>query len=166
MERFDAPARPHPLNTFMQQSVISYLESQRRPSHWDVFLNTVAASLQDSVAPEALRALMRDAGMRAGRKLPLPACESLEQMQSAANEHWSAMGWGYVSVEDQADHVAITHVYAPFKDLLGAESYAWSGGFLEGVYQQWFMLLGAGEDLKVRQVGSGDGETLSFLLAR
>ena len=149
----------------MQRTLITYLESQRRRPDLGVWLSTVALSLQDSVAPEALRALMRDAGLRAGRNLPLPACESLEHMQTAANEHWSELGWGYVEFSEQSDHVAITHAYAPFSALFGVEAEAWVGGFLEGLYQQWFMLLGAGEDLKVRQLNKGSSDTLSYVLA-
>jgi Cellulose synthase subunit D. len=150
----------------LQSPLVAYLESQRRTPQWEFVLKSILLSLQEGVAPEALQVLARDAGMRAGGVMVIPPCESLAQMQQAANDRWAELGWGFVDFSEQLDRVVITHRYAPRVTAANGDLQRWVAGFLEGVYQRWFMSLGAGDELRVRQVPGGDADMVVFHFGR
>jgi hypothetical protein len=144
----------------------AYLESQRRAAQWTVFLRAVAQALQSRLDVDELRQTMRAAGMQAAQELALPECETLADIEAAANRHWSQMGWGCVALSEQPDCLRISHAYAPFAEAFGAEPPDWLGSFLEGVYQQWFLLLGAGNALLVRFEGRDENGILNYRFGR
>ncbi|NYT78319.1 hypothetical protein H0A71_15105 [Alcaligenaceae bacterium] len=150
----------------MESHVISYLESQRRGAQWELFLRSLAVSLQNWAPSDTLRKLMRDAGVHTGQDLVLPTCETLIDLEAAANEHWTRMGWGFVKIQEQHDCISITHDYAPLEAVFGREAMEWVGSFLEGIYQQWFVFLGAGDGLQVKQVGVSDTGALNYKFGR
>ncbi|MCC2596007.1 cellulose synthase [Pusillimonas sp. MFBS29] len=140
----------------MQNKVVDYLSSQLHCEQWAFFLEALSDELLHQISTQDMRMLARNAGLRAGRAMPLPACDSLDKLEAAANEHWAKLGWGLVTFEEQSGHLMVEHMLAPLKATLGAESMKWAAGFLEGVYQEWFLLLGAGNELQVTQVGPVD----------
>lgn len=145
----------------MQSKLISYLQSQRREAQWDFLLQSLIHEVSSALGSDGTRRLMVKTGMRAGLDMPLPGCESVEQMQAAANQHWQRLGWGMVTFIEHRDSLDIEHAYAPEKSAVPGGVAA----FLEGVYQQWFVSLGAGEHLQVRQCDSADNEVLLYRLA-
>ncbi|MGB6105424.1 MAG: cellulose biosynthesis protein BcsD [Pusillimonas sp.] len=140
----------------MQKKYVEYLSSQLHSEQWAFFLGAMSQELLHQLSPQDVRSLARNAGMRAGRALSLPECDSLEKMEQAANAHWSRLEWGFVSFEEQSGHLAIEHHLSPLKATMGSDAMHWSAGFLEGVYQEWFLLLGASSELQVTQVGEAD----------
>lgn len=144
----------------------AYLDSQRRAAQWPFFLRAMASALQANLEVDELRQAMRAAGMQIAQELALPDCETLADIESAANRHWSQMGWGYAALSEQPDCLRISHVYAPFVEAFGAEPPDWLNSFLEGVYQQWFLLLGAGNALLVRFEGRDETGALNFRFGR
>ncbi len=140
----------------MHDKFSEYLSGRLHDAAWAFFLRPFAQELLSHVSSEDMRGLARGAGARAGRDLPLPACDSLQQMEDAANEHWSRLGWGIVAFQERSEHIAIEHSLAPLRATLGEPAMAWAAGFLEGVYQEWFTMLGAGSELQVRQEGAAD----------
>lgn len=151
----------------MHDKFSEYLGGRLHNPAWAFFLKSFTQELLSHVSGEEMRALARSAGVRAGRETPLPACESLQQMEAAANVHWSRLGWGMVAFQERSEHLAIEHSLAPLQANLGESAMSWAAGFLEGVYQEWFAMLGAGQDLQVRQEGGVDAYGgLVFRLAR
>lgn len=145
----------------MQSKLISYLESQRRDSQWGVFLKAVLDEMTSAVGPDDARRLLVKAGSRAASDLPLPACDSLQQLESAANRHWGKLGMGVATFEERPDSLEISHQLAP-SHAVNSEGL---GAFLEGVYQQWFLAVGAGTQLQVREYKSAEKGTFLFRLA-
>lgn len=144
-----------------------YLSQQSYSPAWAFFLVPLTRELLSHVSAAEMRGLARSAGLRAAVELPLPECESLAQMEAVANDYWAQLGWGVASFSEHADHLAIEHSLAPLGATLGHESMEWAGGFLEGVYQEWFAMLGAGDELQVRQAGEADAYGgLTYRLAR
>lgn len=150
----------------MTSQVTIYLDSQRRSAKWELLLRSVATSLQKWTTSDVLRQLMRDAGTHAAKDLVLPACKTLVDLEAAANEHWARIGWGFASIKEEHDCISITHDYAPLEAVFGREAMEWAGSFLEGIYQHWFMMLGAEEDLQVKQVGVSDTGVLRYQFGR
>lgn len=151
----------------MHDKFSEYLNGQLHNSAWAFFLGPFVQELLSHVSNEEMRNLARSAGIRAGRQMPLPACDSLQQMEAVANDHWSRLGWGIVTFQEYSGHLSIEHRFAPLRATLGEPAMAWAAGFLEGVYQEWFTMLGAGRDLLVRQEGGADSYGgLVYRLAR
>lgn len=146
----------------MQSKLISYLESQRRDAQWGFLLRSLVRETSAALGPEQARGLMAKAGMRAGLEIELPECDSLEHMEAAANLYWQRLGWGVVSFLERSDCLEIIHEGIPDDELMPKEGLA---DFLEGVYQQWFASLGAGERLQVRQCESAGDNMLKYRLA-
>lgn len=141
---------------------IAYLETQRRQAPWDALLKPLVEELSNAIGSDKLRLLMVQAGMRAGQELALPACESIEQLEQHANEHWVRLGWGVVTFVEGDDCLEINHDCAP-AHTPAPDSFC---DFLEGVYQQWFVSAGAGDQLRVhKQPSNEDGTFLYRLMA-
>jgi len=146
----------------VQSKLISFLESQRRGAQWDFLLRSLVLEASAALGPEQARGLLIKAGMRAGQEIDLPECDSLAQMEAAANRYWQRLGLGVVSFLERSDCLEIVHEGVPADELVSENSLA---DFLAGVYQQWFVSLGAGERLQVRQCENTDGKALLYRLA-
>lgn len=146
----------------VQQKLISYLESQRRPAQWGFMAQALVHEVASELSPEEARRLLVQAGLRAGQALSLPQCDSIADLEVAANQHWTDLGWGVASFIEHQDHLEIRHEAVPSE----VPSIEGVGAFLEGVYQQWFFALGAGSHLHVRQQKSGEPNTLLYRFSR
>lgn len=82
---------------------------------------------------------------------PLSACETLQDMQSAMNKVWAGHEWGWVVLQEHPRFLAIHHYCAPLGPEASQEHARMMAGFLQGVYHQWFQMLGSGSTLRVRQ---------------
>lgn len=83
---------------------------------------------------------------------PLPACETLDDMQSAMSRIWAGYEWGWVVLQEHPRFLAIQHYCAPLDSAASREHVEMVAGFLQGVYHHWFQTLGSGSTLRVRQV--------------
>jgi len=145
----------------VQSKLISYLQSQRRDAQWGFLLKSLVHEASAALGPDQTRDLMFKAGMTAGREIELPECESIEQMEDAANRYWARLGLGVVSFLERNECLEIAHEGVP-ESPFAAEGLA---DFLAGVYQQWFVSLGAGERLQVRQCENADSNVFLYRLA-
>lgn len=159
--RADGVPQPSIWISNVQSKLISYLQNQRRDAQWGFLLKSFVHEASTALGSEQARDLMVKAGMGAGREIELPECESIEQMEDAANRYWARLGLGVVSFLERSDCLEIVHEGVP-ADPLAQEGLA---DFLAGVYQQWFVSLGAGERLQVRQCESADSNMFLYRLA-
>lgn len=95
---------------------------------------------------------------------PLPACETLEDMQAAMNRIWAECEWGWVALQEHPRHLAIQHYCAPLDAEASHEHAGLIAGFLQGVYHQWFQMLGSGSTLKVRQADEMNAGLIEYRL--
>lgn len=131
----------------MQSKLIAFLESQRRDAQLAAFLKPLVHVVRSEFGEDETRLLMVKAGANAAQNLILPMCESIGELELAANEHLSRLGWGVVSFVEQHSYLEISHECAPITSPM----YEVFAGFLEGLYQEWFLSAGAGDQLQVRQ---------------
>lgn len=149
-----------------QAMMLAYYEEHQCSKQWRGFLLALAEEFEDQLGAPELRGLMTRIGERFARATALPPCETLEQLTEAINETWVLLDWGWVTIEDDADHLAIRHACAPLRAAFGKSGAAWAPAFLEGVYQHWFSVLGIDPVLRVREAGCGDDGMLEFRLGR
>ena len=122
----------------IEENVFQYYERRACSAQWLAFNRGMAAELSAGLPPEDIRQLFFRIGRRVAEALPVAPCETLADLQSQFNAHWHGIDWGFSSLREEADCVAITHACSPIAMAFGPEATGWSTGFLEGVYQAWF----------------------------
>ncbi|WP_341668308.1 cellulose biosynthesis protein BcsD [Alcaligenes sp. SDU_A2] len=141
-----------------QTSVLAYLSAKNCSNQWAFFLQALGKELNEAMPAQDVRVLMRQIGLRAGAEMPLSDCNTVKDIQAAANRYWSEFNWGWVELTEQSSSLELRHFCAPLLQAFGAQAQSWSPAFLEGVYQQWLSSLGAGQALQVRQQSELDPE--------
>ena len=131
---------------------VSYLLDRQCSRQWKKFLAALAAEFASQIDVGELRALMKRIGTRFAVNNPIPPCTSITEIQGAMSAVWLDSEWGWVEVDEVDRAMRIVHQCAPLWSAFGPESVDWTPAFLEGVYQQWLVALGAGDLLRVRQV--------------
>ncbi len=135
----------------MDSVILSHLNDRLCASQWRAALAAFAQELAQDLTPQRLRALMRRAGERFAEAHALPPAASIPDLQYAINQLWTTLDWGWVTIAEAEDHLALTHYCAPLRAAFGADHEAWTTGFLEGVYELWMRQLGADDQLHASQ---------------
>ncbi len=151
----------------MQSAIFSHLDERLCASQWRDVLSAFAQELAQDLTVQRLRALMRRAGEQfAGRQALAPA-SSVADMQSAINQVWRLLDWGWVEISEAEDHLALAHCCAPLRAAFGDSHLVWSSGFLEGVYESWMRRLGADAQLRITEQQAADAlGTIVYRLGR
>lgn len=134
-----------------QTDLLRSLALERISPQWADFLGLLSEALSAQLEPVKYRQLLVRLGEGFARQHPLPDCVGLSQLSDAMNVVWQRMQWGYASVSDQGQQLAVVHRACPLPAALqlGAEV---AGGFLEGVYGIWLKAAGAPDELSLTQV--------------
>lgn len=131
-------------------ALLRYCETAVTPA-WLDFNRALALELAAGLPEPEIAQLFQRIGQRVADAAPLPRCEDLAQLQDAFNAHWSSLGWGFASLEEQPDALRIVHACSPLARQFGpAASPAWAAAFFEGVYGRWFQSQGLPPTLHVR----------------
>jgi len=136
----------------LDQPIFEYLSARHAGRQWSGFLDALTAELSGYLGASDWAAIMHRSGVRFAMERPLPACETLVDMQSAMNRAWADHEWGWVVLQEHPRHLAIIHYCAPLDPAASPEQAVLVAGFLQGVYHHWFQTLGSGSTLHVRQV--------------
>ncbi len=145
--------------------LLDYYRQQACSRQWRGFLVALADEFDSALSSAELERLMSRIGERFGRAHPLPAVETLSDLQDAANAVWSSTDWGRVKFDEQAEQVRIQHAASPLSTVLGARV-GWDTGFLEGVYRQWFRAAGMVSVLDIRCIHSDKTDVAIYTLSR
>lgn len=140
----------------MNNAALEYLSNQQASRQWKGFLGAFAEVLSDELPVTELQNLLRRVGTRFAQQMELGVCRTLDDLQLAMSRVWVDIDWGWVALDQQEDHLRIRHHCAPLRAAFGAHAVHWTPAFLEGVYQEWFLQIQAGEALHVRQVTAPD----------
>jgi hypothetical protein len=139
---------------------VDYRIQRQCSRQWRSLLAALAQECTTQTEPIEPRELMRRIGMRFATQTPLAPCENLEQLQHAMCEVWKDMDWGRVDLEEHDRVLRIVHHDSNHGSLgsgaFGDATATWAPACLEGVYQKWLATLGAGDALRVVQIGEPD----------
>lgn len=149
------------------ESSLNYFAGQQVSAQWQGFLQALSGELQQQMPTAEIESLMYVLGRRMGQDMQPDVGGTLEQMQSAINDVWAAMNWGWASVKDVQTSLEIVHHCAPFRAAFGDGGVQWAGALLEGIYSLWFEEVGGGDDLILRQIEleAGTVDVYRFRLA-
>lgn len=134
-----------------------YIRQHLCAAQWRAFLPCLAASLEARMSIEELRRLMSEAGARLAEENPPADGDSLKGLETCFNALWSRLEWGVAEVRETDDYLSVIHRCAPLRAAFGSGALAWSTAVLEGAYGQWFDVIGAGNELILKQVTEPDG---------
>ena len=135
----------------------------------------VAAAMAQEFTNDTPYGCTNDFGHRVGVnyaiQAALPVCSSLRDLETAISNRWQNMDWGWINLDDRGKNLLIVHHSASNGQLaasaFGLDAPVWLAAFLSGVYQQWLASLGAGQDLRVKQISPIDEfGTIEFELSR
>lgn len=140
----------------MDRSAVDYLVERQCSTQWKDFLGALAVELSSQLDENSLCTLMRGVGVKFASQHPLPPCETVIDMQHAMSSVWDRMRWGRTVIAEQDTALQIVHLASPLHAAFGDAAALWASAFLEGVYQQWFVQLGASDLLHVKQIAPID----------
>ena len=152
----------------ISEASLIYYARRQCSEQWRVFLTVLAEELSTQLEDHDRRQFMRGLGQRMAAKLPHPNLSTLAELESAINQLWEQMEWGYVRLREAEGFVAITHYCAPLRAAFGRASLPWTSALLEGTYAHWFEVFGAGGDLQLLQISMprGSDDAIEFRLGR
>jgi hypothetical protein len=78
--------------------------------------------------------------------------QSLTELEDSLNDFWMRTNWGWIELKEEEGHIEIAHYACPLAEAFGDEALNWSVGLLEGFYETVFHVLGASDDIVVREV--------------
>lgn len=136
----------------MLQNSLEYFLDQPGDVEWSDFLTALGESLSAQMSVADVRAFFSVLGQRMARSHPIQA-DTVEAMQAAVNVYFADRGWGFSEFSDVDDALQIKHACAPIRRAFGKAGLAYSPAILEGMYSEWLGQLGAGDTLKLTQVG-------------
>lgn len=154
--------------TEFDQKSLRYLLSREVEGQWSQFLGALAEELNEQMSAADLRVFMFIIGKRMASANPLPAGQTIDDLEASANVWFGHCGWGWMQVRDLQSSLEFLHACAPLRQAFGEKAMEWAPGLLEGIYAEWLRQLGAGAELQLRQIGrpEGDSDLIRFRLAR
>ena len=139
--------------------LLDYYEAGHCAMQWRGFMRALAGEFAEALPTHDLKRLMARIGARYAAEHPIDGCDNLDEWATAANARWQQSDFGYAVLRDHPQHLEIRHYGAPLVRAMGPDSAAWAVGFLEGVYQAWFVQAGMGTGLEVRAEDHGANDT-------
>jgi len=153
--------------TSFPADLMRYLALERVSVQWAGFLGAFSEELQAQLGSMASRDLLVRAGERFSLAHDLLGCGSLGEVESAVNQIWHRIRWGYAVFTDKGSSLLIEHYACPIPAAMQLEPH-FASGFLEGAYAGWLKSAGAPSDLKlVCTTGANQPMCMTFeLVAR
>ena len=132
------------------QANLNYYAQRNCSEQWRVFLSELVSEFYDQVDGDLAESFFRRVGARLAQALPLPPCNSLEEVAAGLNRILDQIDWGWVEVEEAGNHIRIAHGAYPIVPMYQNAPEAWLLPVLEGAYTEWFRGLGGPGELRAR----------------
>ena len=138
------------------ENLENYFRAQQVSMQWLPVLRAMALQLSADADATSLRQLFFNVGQRFADDVAshFEKVDTIDDLEQSLNSFWAQLNWGWVSLDEVPEGIAITHSAAPLGGAFGEEALDWSVGLLEGFYQSVFTVLGANEKMVVRCLGS------------
>ncbi|PWR20490.1 cellulose biosynthesis protein BcsD [Zavarzinia compransoris] len=118
----------------------------------------VLAGTEDAVA------FMRQVGRRLASVMPLGPCDTLEALETAANQALRGRRWGWVRLAEVEAGIRISHGALPVVVTIRTQSAL--AALLEGLYSTWMHRAGGADHLQARHIAPGEAGTIDLLYGR
>jgi hypothetical protein len=138
----------------LHATALAYYADRQVAPQWRGFLAALSGELFENIPEDQAAGFLRQVGRRMAASQPLPAVETLDQLEAEANRALAALDWGVARLEATSEAVTISH--AAFPARVADAGGHWPRAFAavaEGLYSGWMAGQGAGEALAARAVG-------------
>ena len=135
------------------QASLNYYAQRNCAEQWRVFLSEFISEFYDQVDGEQAESFLRRVGVRLAQALPLPPCNSLDDVGTALSRILDQLGWGWVQLEETGNHIRIVHGAYPIVPMYQNAPESWILPVLEGAYTEWFRTVGGQDGLRARATG-------------
>jgi hypothetical protein len=131
---------------------LDYFARQQCSTQWGAFLAAFASEFGQQIPVAELRVLMARLGNAMAQSIPVPAGNTIAELEESINDVWFDMDWGWTRLVEKDTGLFIEHHVAPLQGAFGDQALAWSPAILEGIYAHWFSTMGAASALQITQV--------------
>ncbi len=132
-------------------ALLRHLALERISPQWVGFLGVLSDELQAQLSEPEYRALLARLGVRFVQTYELPPCNSLVEIEAAANKVWAQFQWGYAAFSEAGRQLEIAHYASPLPAALQIDADL-AAGFMEGAYATWLLAAGSPEELQLTQL--------------
>ena len=144
---------------------LEYYRRLRFSKQWERFLSALATEITTAYGPELCTSLLRAIGRRLATSTPIPACNTLSDMEAAINALFAEIDWGWLSITEAGRTLRIVHYEPPpFGDVEVAKRIL--GPTLEGMLTTWLQSQGADPALAARLSAADPPRSLQFIFGR
>ena len=123
---------------------LDYFARQQCSTQWGAFLAAFASEFGQQIPVAELRVLMARLGNAMAQSIPVPAGNTIAELEESINDVWFDMDWGWTRLVEKDTGLFIEHHVAPLQGAFGDQALAWSPAILEGIYAHWFSNYGGG----------------------
>lgn len=106
-----------------------------------LLLTELAREFDQQAGSGARDSFLRKVGHRIGRRVTLPPCETLLDLELEMNVQLATLGWGRTSLALKKTEASLrlTHDGLPSLGSTGTPAAGWLTACLAGLYEQWLM---------------------------
>ncbi len=136
---------------------------------WRLFLRALAEEIDAMASPSERDDMLRQVGLRMGRRLRLTPVETLYQLEAEINDALAGLGWGRLTLSlDEAERqIVISHIGLPSFQPSTDPADAWLGALLEGLLESWMAQQPGGDpSLMARRISYAVDGVLSMRYGR
>ncbi len=133
------------------KNLSSYFRGQQVSVQWLQILQAMALELSETADPSDLRQLFVKIGTRFSKDVDelFQDSKTLVELEASLDDFWSRINWGWVELSETKGGIDIRHYAAPLAEAFGDEFSVWTGGLLEGFYQNVFSVLDPSHSMSV-----------------
>lgn len=140
------------MTNFTEHTSDYFLKQQAR-ALWAPFIRTLLADVMSKGGEAQTGVFLRDIGTQMARQYPLEQTDDIKALEAFMNEALTELQFGWVKVGATQTRIVIEHGAFPLPSFGNAEREEQEARLfaklLEGLYQEWFVSLGACSEVPV-----------------
>jgi hypothetical protein len=144
-------------------TLAGYRRRQQYKPGWQDLSALLCTSILAAASRDEGHAFLHRAGTQLARQFPLPATETLGELEDEVNHLLAHFDWGAVQMTADDRGLAVTHLAWPHAGQADSLS-TWATGFsslMEGCWSEWLQALGGTQEMTFNLTGQSV-EALNF----
>ncbi len=143
---------------------LDYYRQRQFKAGWQDLVEVVFSGIMASADDADGRDFLRLMGANLAKRLPMPAAETVGELEDGLNAMLRHFDWGWVQVAATGEQLLLTHYAYPHCAEPHSEA-TWASSFasvLEGAYDTWLLAQGGEPHVSLRWRGPVKDHTLVF----
>ncbi|AFJ45641.1 cellulose biosynthesis protein BcsD [Shimwellia blattae] len=137
-------------------TLLRYYQQQQTPEGWFDLLTIMVDGMIGNVGEQECQPFLQDMGCQLAARYPLPACETVGDLEDAINRLLAHFNWGTIEIDLAGQAMLLRHRGLPVARAQqdSHEQHRWCNAFsviLEGMYGAWLATLRAAPHLRLHR---------------